>query len=141
MVDQIDYEIIKALEINSRLSYTEIGKIVHLSTSAVRERIIRLEETNIILSYNAKIDYTLLGFGLEAIILIKAHKGKLKALSKKVLEFNEVKEALSIMGEYNIHVKGLFKDMKHLQKFLDDLLPYGDTVTLLSHQILPDRLK
>jgi len=141
MVNRIDKEIIKVLESNSRLSFAEIGRKVNLSTSAVRERIIKLEDASVIESYSAKINYELIGFGIKAVILIKAHNGKLKVLSKKIIEFTEVKEVLSIMGEYNLHVIAFFKDTQHMQNFLDLLLPYGDTVTMITTKIPSERLK
>lgn len=141
MVDYIDKAIIGILEINARSSFAAIGREIGLSTSSVRERVNRLEEIGVIKSYNIKVDYSLLGLGIKTIIIIKAHNGKLKSLSKKIMEFKEVKNVQSIMGEYNLHVVAYFKDIPHMQAFLDQLLPYGDTVTMIATDIPDQRLK
>ncbi|MDG1333999.1 MAG: Lrp/AsnC family transcriptional regulator [Crocinitomicaceae bacterium] len=140
MVDAIDLRIIDVLEADARLSFAEIGRRVNLSTSAARERLIKLEDAGVIESYTAKLNHSLLGFALEAIVLLKSHDGKLPILSKIISSFPEVKEARSITGDYNIHVRAVFRDMDHLKDFLDGLLPYGDTVTYLSSKIKADRM-
>ncbi|RKE04980.1 Lrp/AsnC family transcriptional regulator [Marinifilum flexuosum] len=135
MVDQIDKEIIKILEFNSRLSFAEIGRKVNLSTSTVRERVIRLEETGVIEAYTTVINYKKLDNEIEALILFKAHRGKLKSFTKNVVNYKEIKEVRSVMGEYNLYMKAFFKDVEHMQSFLYSLLPFGDTVTMIASKI------
>lgn len=59
MVDGIDSRIIGLLRQNSRYSFAEIGRIISLSPSSVRERIQKLEDLGIIESYNIKVNYAL----------------------------------------------------------------------------------
>ena len=135
MVDNIDLKILSFLEENSRYSYAEIGRMITLSSSAVRERIQKMEDCGIIEKFSIKLNYKLLGNGIEAFVLVKAYDGKLRNFLKVVKDFPEVKEAFRITGEQNVHLKVVLKDMDHLQGLLDRILVYGDTQTLLTTKL------
>ncbi|WP_300435216.1 Lrp/AsnC family transcriptional regulator [Christiangramia sp.] len=135
MVDAIDLKIISRLQLNSRASFVEIGKQIGLSPSSVRERVQKLEETNVIKAYKAQLDYNKLGYGLEVMIMLKMFSGKLKDFNKQVHDFPEIKELYRITGPHNIFMKVVLKDQSHLQQFIDRLLAYGEPTT---HLILSD---
>ncbi|SFC40509.1 transcriptional regulator, AsnC family [Flagellimonas taeanensis] len=131
MVDGIDNRIIGLLRKNSRYSFAEIGRIISLSPSSVRERIQKLEDLGIIESYSLKVNYALLGYGMEVFILLKIFDGKLKYFLEEIHDFVEVEEAYRITGPYNIHIRAILRDQKHLQDFVDRLINYGSPTTLL----------
>lgn len=131
MVSDIDREIIDILKQNSRTSFAEIGRIIALSPSAVRERVQRLEDIGVIKSYGLKLNQALLGNGLEVFILLKIFDGKLKYILSEINTFPEVQEIYRITGPYNIHVKVVLRDQLHLQQFIDKLIKYGSPTTLL----------
>ena len=78
MVDAIDNKIINELKQNSRISFADIGRKIHLSPSSVRERVQKLEDTRVIKANSLHVDYSKLGFGLEVIIILKLFSGKIK---------------------------------------------------------------
>lgn len=131
MVDELDRHIIRLLSRNSRYSFAEIGRKISLSPSSVRERVQRLEDTGVIQSYQVNINHSLLGYGMEVFILLKIFDGKLNLAIKEIHSFEEVEEAHRITGPYNIHIKAILQDQKHLQKFVDKLINYGNPTTLL----------
>ncbi|CAL2062515.1 Lrp/AsnC family transcriptional regulator [Tenacibaculum sp. 190524A05c] len=131
MVDQIDQLILNALNYNSRISFADIGRKINLSPSAVRERIQKLEDHEIIKNYTAEIDYSKVGYGIEAFIILKLHSGKLKLFLNESKKFKEIKKAYRITGSQNIHMKVVLKNQLHLQEFIDQLIDYGDTTTHL----------
>jgi len=135
MADAIDLKIISRLQINSRASFVEIGKQIGLSPSSVRERIQRLEETNVIKAYKIQLNHSKLGYGLEVMIMLKMFSGKLLDFNKQVKDFPEINELYRITGPHNIFMKVVLKDQSHLQKFIDRLLVYGEPTT---HLILSD---
>lgn len=55
-MDLVDYKIIKILQKNARESASSISKKIHLSVSAVIERIRKLEESGIIRDYTIIVD-------------------------------------------------------------------------------------
>ena len=131
MVDQIDQLILNTLNYNSRISFADIGRKINLSPSAVRERIQKLEDHEIIKNYTAEIDYSKVGYGIEAFIILKLHSGKLKLFLNESKKFKEIKKAYRITGSQNIHMKVVLKNQLHLQEFIDQLIDYGDTTTHL----------
>ena len=131
MIDDIDRSILRALKKDSRLSYAEIGRIIRLSPSAVRERILKMEDNGLIKKYSIEIDYPQMGYDLEAFILVKVFHGKLKPFLKTIPTIPEVKKAYRITGNQNIHLKVVLKNQLHLQGLIDQLMPFGDTQTLL----------
>jgi Lrp/AsnC family transcriptional regulator, leucine-responsive regulatory protein len=131
MVDSIDVKILNELSKDSRVSYAEIGRSIQLSASAVRERILKLEETGVIKKYQIEINQKALGFDLEAIILIKVFHGKLPQFLSKIEQFPEIKSAYRITGNHNVHLNVLLKNQLELQNLIDRLMLYGDTQTLL----------
>ena len=135
MVDAIDLKIIESLKVNSRTSFVEIGKQVGLSPSSVRERIQKLEDTNVILGYNVQLNNKKLGFGLEVFIMYKLFSGKLKIFCDDLNQFPEIYEVYRITGTHNIFMKVVLIDQLHLQQFIDRLLVYGEPTT---HLILSD---
>jgi Lrp/AsnC family transcriptional regulator, leucine-responsive regulatory protein len=68
VIDQIDLRIIEALRSDGRISWRELGELVHLSPSSVGERVKRLERIGVISSYQAVVDATALGRGLRAVV-------------------------------------------------------------------------
>ncbi|MBG6061758.1 Lrp/AsnC family leucine-responsive transcriptional regulator [Flavobacterium sp. CG_9.1] len=135
MVDTVDLKIIESLKVNSRTSFVEIGKQVGLSPSSVRERVQKLEDTEVIKGYNVQLDNRKLGFGLEVFIMFKLFSGKLKIFCEQLEQFPEIGEVFRITGTHNIFMKVILVDQLHLQQFIDRLLLYGEPTT---HLILSD---
>ena len=131
MVDNIDRAILKELENDSRLSFAAIGRQVKLSPSAVRDRILRMEDTGLIQQYSIELNQRLLGNDLEVFILVKVHPGKLKAFLKIVPNISEIQKAYRVTGNQNIHLKVLLRNQVHLQNVIDQIMPFGDTETML----------
>ncbi len=130
-LEDIDENILQCLQENSRETFAEIGRKVSLSPSATRERILKLEEQGVIKKYNLKLDYKLLGFDIEAFVLVKVFHGNLKLLFNFIGSKTEIKEAYRITGNQNVHLKVVLKNQLHLQNLIDELMQFGDTSTFL----------
>jgi Lrp/AsnC family leucine-responsive transcriptional regulator len=131
MLDEFNVKIIDLLKKDSRTSYAEIGRKIHLSPSSVRERVQYLIDIGLIKKFSIEIDPVQLGYELQAFILIKLFSGKLKNFISIVNQFKEVQQSFRITGNQNVLLKVLFKDQKHLQNFLDLIMVYGDTTTYM----------
>jgi Lrp/AsnC family leucine-responsive transcriptional regulator len=69
-VEEIDRQIVGLLARDGRLSFTDLAKATGLSTSAVHQRVRRLEERGVIRGYSAVLDYEAVGLPLTAFISI-----------------------------------------------------------------------
>ncbi|RIQ18919.1 Lrp/AsnC family transcriptional regulator [Jiangella rhizosphaerae] len=70
-MEDIDRKIVALLMRDGRMSYTDLGKSTGLSTSAVHQRVRRLEERGVIRGYSAVVDHEAVGLPLTAFISIK----------------------------------------------------------------------
>lgn len=70
-VEDIDRAIVRHLATDGRMSYTDLGKATGLSTSAVHQRVRRLEERGVIRGYTAVIDPDAVSLPLTAFIAIR----------------------------------------------------------------------
>ncbi|CAM3954115.1 Lrp/AsnC family transcriptional regulator [Janibacter anophelis] len=69
-MEAADRRIIDLLREDGRMSYTDLGKAIGLSTSAVHQRVRRLEERGVITGYAAVVDPAALGTPLTAFISV-----------------------------------------------------------------------
>ncbi|MFN8168837.1 MAG: Lrp/AsnC family transcriptional regulator [Candidatus Nanopelagicales bacterium] len=70
-MEDLDRAIVRLLSVDGRMSYTDLGKATGLSTSAVHQRVRRLEQRGVIKGYAAVVDHEALGLPLTALISIK----------------------------------------------------------------------
>lgn len=69
-VEETDRKILALLSSDGRMSFTDLGKATGLSTSAVHQRVKRLEQRGLILGYGASVDYDRMGLPLTAFVSI-----------------------------------------------------------------------
>ena len=69
-VESKDRQILALLAADGRMSFTDLGKATDLSTSAVHQRVKRLEQRGLITGYGATVDHDQLGRPLTAFISI-----------------------------------------------------------------------
>jgi Lrp/AsnC family leucine-responsive transcriptional regulator len=69
-VEDIDRQIVRLLVADGRMSFTDLGKSTGLSTSAVHQRVRRLEQRGVIKGYAAVIDAEAVGLPLTAFVSV-----------------------------------------------------------------------
>ena len=69
-MEDLDRRIVGLLLQDGRMSFTDLGKVTGLSTSAVHQRVRRLEGRGVIQGYRAVVDYNALGMPLVAFISV-----------------------------------------------------------------------
>lgn len=69
-MEDLDRRIMALLAADGRMSFTDLAKATGLSTSAVHQRVKRLEQRGQITGYAAAVDHTLLGLPLTAFVSI-----------------------------------------------------------------------
>ena len=70
-VEATDRQILELLAKDGRMSYTDLGRATGLSTSAVHQRVKRLEQRNLILGYGATVNHDEIGLPLTAFVSIR----------------------------------------------------------------------
>ncbi|WP_456422205.1 Lrp/AsnC family transcriptional regulator [Thermococcus sp.] len=122
MVDELDLKIISLLQKNARLSYREIARELNVAVGTIYNRIRKLEEEGVIKGYSPVLDYEKLGFGLTALIGIKAQGRKIAEIERKIAEKTRAMMVYDITGEFDIFVIAKFRDRADMNRFVKWLL-------------------
>lgn len=124
-----DWEIIKLLKKNGRMSDREIGEKVGLSKSATRWRRTRLMKDGYIL-ISAFLRFDKVGFPY-GILLIKlkpeADKNDVRKFKLSLMKNNNVFEIFETLGSYNLVVGVFGENTKQFRAVIEDIVQ-GETV-------------
>ena len=142
-IDSLNWKILQKLQGNAKLSNSEIGRQVGISSPAVSERIKKMEDAGVIHGYRAVVSPFEMGYQLKAIITLRAFMGKLKPFLEKVKTYDEVLNCYRITGNENIVMEVVLRNQNHLETFIDQLISYGETKTqiVLSHVVANNSIK
>lgn len=121
-LDKVDKEIIYMLMDNAKTSLAHISKNVGISTTAVHQRIKKLELAGVIENSVSFLNPRKIGYKVVSYIGVfleqpSHYHDAIKALH----EVNEVVEAHYTTGNYTIFLKVLCKDNDHLMEILNKL--------------------
>src|SRR5437763_2081738 len=93
LLDETGWHLLQELQQNARLSYSELGQRVGLSSPAVTDRVRRMEEAGLITGYHAEVNLTKLGLPILAIIRLGSFAGQsCNRMASQVSEIPEVLE-------------------------------------------------
>ena len=106
-LDQIDKNIIAALQENARMSFTEIGEKVGLSRVAVKNRVAVLEEKKIIQGYKVIVDSSQSSVGVSFIMDIETIPEVYESVVQVLAKDRYINKIYSTTGDCRIHCIGL----------------------------------
>ena len=129
LLDNIGRQILKSLQENARISFSELGRRVGLSSPAVAERVHRMEEAGYIKEYRAIVDQEKLGFPITAFIRVTAVAGKMKEADEMARSIPEVIEGHHLTGADGFILKVVVASMGHLEEVINQMSNYGQTTT------------
>ncbi|MGE8206954.1 Lrp/AsnC family transcriptional regulator [Heyndrickxia sp. NPDC080065] len=128
-IDEIDKKIIDELRQNSRLSMSELGRRINLSSPSVTERVRQMESFGIIKKYTLEIDYLKLGLPIHCIIEATIKNGDYKSFKKYIEELPNVEFCYRIAGNTCYMIKMQFETFSKAEEFIDNVSPIAHTVT------------
>ena len=118
-MDTIDREILACLKKNSRENAKTIGEKVNLSTSAVIERIKKMENIGLIERYTTIINQSALGRETTAFISVSLeHPRYNEEFIRLIGENTSIAECHYIAGDFDFILKVLTKNGKTLESVL-----------------------
>ena len=105
-MDKIDYRILHMLKQNGRETASEISKEIHLSVSAVLDRIKKMEEGGVIKGYTVTVDARALGNDMTAIMEISLeHPRYHDSFTEMVKEHPNIVDCYYLTGDYDFFLK------------------------------------
>ncbi|RLG80565.1 MAG: AsnC family transcriptional regulator [Thermoprotei archaeon] len=117
--DNIDKELLRILQENADLTYSELGRKLGISPSTVYMRVKRLKERGIIKRIVAEVDPEVLGYRLRSLVFITIDIKNYNKVVEELLTIPQVKVVYDITGEWAFALEVLVKDHKELSELLD----------------------
>lgn len=115
-LDDVSKAIIEELQQDGRRSYAAIGKVVGLSEAAVRQRVQRLIDNNV-MQVVAVTDPLELGFARQAMIGITA-QGELEPIADQLAKLDEVDYVVITAGSFDLLAEVVCESDEHLLEVL-----------------------
>ena len=142
-MDDIDWKILAELQMNARLTLTELAERVGISLSPCHRRVHVLEETGIIQHYRTLLDRDKLGLTFPVIVFVTLRDGDraaVQAFEKAVTSIPEIISAQRLFGDpdYILHV--LTQDLPTFQRLYDEQLSPLEGVQRLTSTLVMKNL-
>ncbi len=120
--EPIDIEILRALQEDARSSYRDIARKLKISVGTVHSRVSRLEEAKVIRGFSVDINYSKLGYGITALILLQAKGKHLRDVESKLSKFPNVCVVYDITGDFDIGLVAKFETTLLMDRFIKEVL-------------------
>jgi Lrp/AsnC family leucine-responsive transcriptional regulator len=131
LLDRTGLKILRALQENARLSFSELGRQVALTPPAVAERVRKMEESGIISGYHAQVDPDKVGLPIRAFITLKTRAEKYPSVTALVRNCPEILECHHVSGGESFIMKVVASSIPHLEALIEKLSSFGETNTLI----------
>jgi len=131
-LDVLDKKIIHYLQKNSKITTKALSIYLNLSSTAVYERVKKLENNKVIEKYVAIINKDKIEKSFVVFCQIKLiqHKNEyVKKFEREVIKFEEVLECYNVSGDYDYFLKVVVKNMEEYHNFLNDKLTTLDHIS------------
>lgn len=120
-LDITDSKILQYLQQDGKMTVAALANKLNLSTTAIYERIRKLEKEGVIKKYVALLDQKKVAKNLIVFISIslKNHgRSHLQKFTKTIDGYNEITECYHIAGNFDYLLKAQLKDMEAYQQFI-----------------------
>ena len=147
-LDTIDRRILRALQVDGRITYDVLAAQISLSPSATLRRVKRLEESGVIAGYVALVPAERVGLGLTAYINVRLEKhsevhkrNPMDLFRAAVQAWPEVVECAALTGDMDYLLRVVVQDMAHYSRFIMDTLLKHPSVEDCKTSFVLDRVK
>jgi Lrp/AsnC family transcriptional regulator, regulator for asnA, asnC and gidA len=134
-VDELDRRIIKMLQVNGRLSNTEVARALDVTETTVRKRIAHLLDEKL-MAIVAVPSPEAAGATLSAIMGVSVDLPAMQAVAETIKTYPEVRYVGMSAGRYELLVEAFFADQEHLLEFVTERLGALRGVTNLETSII-----
>ncbi len=124
-LDKYDRHILNVLQKEGRISYTDLGRRVGLTTTPCIERVRKLERGGFIKGYSAMLSAKQLEAGLVVFVQIsldRSSRQSFEGFRKAIQGLDPVQECYLVTGSFDFLVKARVKDMRAYRDFLEEEL-------------------
>jgi Lrp/AsnC family leucine-responsive transcriptional regulator len=138
-MDPIDSEILQQLGRNARITFSELGRLIGLSTNATAARVRKLEDSGIIRGYTTVLDPEVARTrtALEVYIDVRLSEGVQSEIFLAATErLSEIDDAVHMTGPYDYLVHAWCRDTAQLDRLLRALKSDGGVAQTQTRVVL-----
>ena len=124
-LDKIDRKILNDLQGSGRMTNVELANRSGISAPPCLRRVRALEDNHLILGYFANLNAKKLGFGITAFATVRLKEQNdddIVAFEQQIAQWDHVREAYVISGDYDLLLRVVAKDWEDYQDFLSNKL-------------------
>lgn len=143
-MDEKDYQILRALQENGRLTNQELSERVNLSPSPCLRRVRQLEKSGAIRGYTALVDQNAYGLPLTVFIRIKMerHAAELvRVFEARIRDIPEIQDCYLVTGEADYLLRVVCRDLDAYERFMREKLHAIPGISSINTSFIFGRVK
>ncbi len=143
-MDSYDFNILRHLQNDGRISNLELAEKIHLSPPQTLRRVRALEEAKVIRAYAAQVAPEAIGLGVMAYVNLSLDREQfrnVREVERKIMAFPDIIECHTISGDFDYLLKVVATDLKGLSQFLTDKLMQVPGVANLRSMVCMEEIK
>ena len=142
-LDTLDWQILQAIQQNSKQTYSEVGRRLGVAHSTVYDRIRKMEKSGVIKKWTVDIDLEKVGMNhITARMTVYTDPKESENVAKRLSEAKEVLEvSMSLSEELLIIVKVVARDQEELHSFIAKKVAPLQGVLRIRTSIVTKRIK
>ena len=120
-LDKIDFNILKILQENGRITNLQLSQHIGLSPAPTLERVRKLENSGFIKSYHALVDEEKLGLGIKTFIQVSLdfhQQDTIQTFLDEIQAIKEITECHHVTGQCDFLLKAYVKDIKTYEQLI-----------------------
>lgn len=142
-LDTLDWQILQAIQENSKQTYSEVGRKLGVAHSTVYDRIRKLEKSGVIKKWTVEIDPEKLGLNhITAHMIVYTDPKESENVAERLSEAKEVLEvSMSLSEELLILAKVFARDQESLHSFIAKTVAPLQGVLRIRTSIITKKIK
>ncbi|MEM0313501.1 MAG: Lrp/AsnC family transcriptional regulator [Candidatus Bathyarchaeia archaeon] len=141
MVDKTDLAILKLLQEDASMPFTEIASRLSVSESTVRKRVEKLMREGVIRRFTVIVEPSKIGLKTIAIVGVDVDPSRLLEVSQKLCEIPEVKYVATSTGDHMIMTEIWTRDGRELTRILSEKIGKIEGIKKICPAIILEKLK
>ena len=143
-MDDKDYQILRALQENGRLTNQELSERVNLSPSPCLRRVRQLEKSGVIRGYTALVDQKAYGLPLTVFIRIEMERHSadaVQAFEERIRDIPEIQDCFLVTGEADYLLRVVCRDLDAYERFMREKLHAIPGISSINTSFIFGRVK
>lgn len=120
-LDGLDRGIIRLLQADGRMPFTQVADRVNVTEGTVRRRVRQLLDRGV-MQIVAIVEPRILGWAAAAMIGVEVEAGRAEEVADKIASFPEVSYLFMVCDEFDLFAEIICEDREGFMSFLDDKL-------------------